>query len=170
MHTEYDFSHPPGRRLGALALITNPEGHILLVEKIYRKEKGDPHPWGLPGGCAQPDEDLHDAFRRELLEETGQRVEPGDLLTVHHMPANPPHREGLNFVFDGGTLHPATPITLPQHELSAHAFVSLDDLHHYLAPHQLLRVRTAVRNALNDHRTAYLTAAHPTNDPQPKPA
>ncbi|MBA0049625.1 NUDIX hydrolase [Streptomyces sp. AJS327] len=157
MHTEYDFTHPPGRRLGALALITDPEGSVLLLEKVYRKERGDPFPWGLPGGCAQPDEDLHDAFRREVFEEIGRRVEPGDLLTVHHMPADPPHREGVNFVFDGGQLPSDVPLTLPAHELGDHRFVPLEELPGYLAPYQLIRVRTTIRNALDGHRTAYLS-------------
>ncbi|MBA0053029.1 hypothetical protein E0L36_19765 [Streptomyces sp. AJS327] len=61
---------------------------------------------------------------------------------------------------NGGVLHPAHRITLPQHELSDHQFVPLDELPYYLAPHQLNRVRTAVRNALNGHRAAYI-AGHP---------
>ncbi|MBA0053715.1 NUDIX hydrolase [Streptomyces sp. AJS327] len=160
MHSDDDFTNPPGRRVGALALITNPDGDILLVEKRYRKDQGDLLPWGLPGGCAQADEDLHDAFRREVLEETGRRVEPGDLLTVHHMPANPPSREGINFVFDGGFLHPATPLHLPGDELSDYRYVPYEDLGDFLPPYQLLRVRTAVRASLDGHRTAYITG-HP---------
>ena len=38
--------------------------------------------WGIPGGVVEVGETLHDAIRREVLEETSVRVEPVKLLTV----------------------------------------------------------------------------------------
>lgn len=49
---------------------------ILLV----RKSCDDPHnpgKWELPGGRLKDEEELDDQVRREVLEETGFRVEPG---------------------------------------------------------------------------------------------
>jgi 8-oxo-dGTP diphosphatase len=48
-------------------------GPILLVERAGEPLKGY---WSLPGGLVETGELLEDAVRREILEETGLRVEP----------------------------------------------------------------------------------------------
>ena len=48
-------------------------GPILLVERGGEPLKGY---WSLPGGLVETGERLADAVRREVLEETGLRVEP----------------------------------------------------------------------------------------------
>lgn len=48
-------------------------GPILLVERAGEPLKGY---WSLPGGLVETGESLDDAVRREVLEETGLRVEP----------------------------------------------------------------------------------------------
>jgi len=48
-------------------------GPILLVERAGNPLKGY---WSLPGGLVETGELLEDAVRREILEETGLRVEP----------------------------------------------------------------------------------------------
>ncbi|WP_405447783.1 NUDIX hydrolase [Streptomyces achromogenes] len=48
MHKDTDFKNPPGRRIGALAIIRDREGSVLLVKKAYKEGKS----WGLPGGAA----------------------------------------------------------------------------------------------------------------------
>lgn len=48
-------------------------GPILLVERAGKPLKGY---WSLPGGLVETGERLEDAVRREILEETGLRVEP----------------------------------------------------------------------------------------------
>lgn len=52
---------------------TNELGPILLVERGGEPLKGY---WSLPGGLVETGERLEDAVRREILEETGLRVEP----------------------------------------------------------------------------------------------
>lgn len=42
--------------------------------------RNDRDEWELPGGRAEPGESDHDAIRREVLEETGQTVEVGELV------------------------------------------------------------------------------------------
>jgi 8-oxo-dGTP pyrophosphatase MutT (NUDIX family) len=54
--------------LGAKALIMRPDGRVLLLKK-NRKEIKDL--WDLPGGRIQRNEQIVDALRREVLEETG---------------------------------------------------------------------------------------------------
>ncbi|REK84577.1 NUDIX hydrolase [Streptomyces inhibens] len=153
MHTNAEFIDPPGRRIGALALIRNAAGAVLLVEKRYRKEAGSERPWGLVGGCARRDEDLLDAFRREVHEETGQDVEPGDVLTIHRMPANGESEEGYNFVCDGGVMDENAELQLPVRELSAYRFVPVSEVADYAEPYTVARIRAALE-ALEGGRDA----------------
>ncbi|WP_418358735.1 MULTISPECIES: NUDIX hydrolase [Shewanella] len=53
-------------RLSAHAVITNEQGHVLLLKATY----ADKH-WGLPGGGFDPGETIHQALKRECLEELG---------------------------------------------------------------------------------------------------
>jgi 8-oxo-dGTP diphosphatase len=48
-------------------------GPILLVERAGKPLKGY---WSLPGGLVETGELLEDALRREILEETGLRIQP----------------------------------------------------------------------------------------------
>lgn len=55
-------------------------GQLLLIE--YDDARLGRH-WGLPGGGVEPGERIHDAVRREVLEETGAQVVVGRLLLVN---------------------------------------------------------------------------------------
>lgn len=66
-------------RLAVDAVIEH-EGQILLLE--YADETNG-HYWGLPGGGVEPDESIHMAVWREVLEETGAPVVVGRLLLVN---------------------------------------------------------------------------------------
>ncbi|MBI0319673.1 NUDIX hydrolase [Streptomyces javensis] len=54
-------------------------GDVLLIERGWPPHKGS---LALPGGHLDPGEYSHDAAARELLEETGVEVSPGDLTFV----------------------------------------------------------------------------------------
>jgi 8-oxo-dGTP diphosphatase len=56
-------------KFGVHAVITNSEGHVLLLKRTYGN-KG----WGLPGGGVDPGETIHQAILRECREEIGIKV------------------------------------------------------------------------------------------------
>jgi 8-oxo-dGTP diphosphatase len=66
----------PSFMVGAMALITDEQGRILVVEHTYRRQL----PWGLPGGWLKHAESPESGLRREVLEETGLEVQVESLL------------------------------------------------------------------------------------------
>ena len=64
--------------VGALAVIKDKEGRVLLVRRTYNADC----PWALPGGWVQQNESPAEAVAREVEEETGVRVRVGAVLAV----------------------------------------------------------------------------------------
>lgn len=73
-------SGPTVVRVAAKAVIVR-DGRLLTV-KVRDRLDTERFYYSLPGGGQQPGENLHDAMRRECLEEVGARVEVGPLLYV----------------------------------------------------------------------------------------
>ncbi|RZI96194.1 MAG: NUDIX domain-containing protein [Microbacterium sp.] len=65
-------------RVAAYAIVTDDDGRVLLAHWA----EGHRSAWTLPGGGLEPGEDPEDAARREVLEETGYRVELDGILGV----------------------------------------------------------------------------------------
>jgi 8-oxo-dGTP diphosphatase len=83
----------------AAAVITDPDGRVLLVDPNYRDH------WLLPGGAADDNEPPEAACARELKEELGLDLTVGPLLVVGWTAAYGDRlRPTVSFVFDGGTL------------------------------------------------------------------
>jgi 8-oxo-dGTP pyrophosphatase MutT (NUDIX family) len=141
VHNHSDFTHPPVRRIGALALFRNESGGVLVVEKRYRT---GPQRWGLVGGSARAGAPAAVACQREIQEETGLKVVPERLLVVHYMPADRTVREGFNLIFDGGMLPDDVEITLPSDELASFCWVAPHDLHGVVAPYTSWRITCAL--------------------------
>lgn len=68
----------PKYTVGVVGLVRDEDGRILLLRHTYRRRK----PWGIPGGGLQPGETLEACLYREILEETGMRVEVERLLSA----------------------------------------------------------------------------------------
>ena len=62
------------------AMIFNEKGQLLLCEHTYRRL----HPWGLPGGDLKFGEDPVEGIKREIMEETGLKVNDARLLLVEN--------------------------------------------------------------------------------------
>lgn len=149
MHADTDWTNPPGRRIGCLAIIRDPRGLVLLENTIYRDY------WQLLGGGAMADEIPADACAREVYEETGLNSKSGfkvgSLLVVDYVPRSKTHAEGLNFVFDGGIIPEDTPFTLPKPkgqddvpEVLDTAWVGLPELSQHTNAYQVRRILAAI--------------------------
>lgn len=67
------------RRRAVRVLLTDEAGRVLLLQDSDLGLDPVAHWWGTPGGGVDPGESDVDAAVRELWEETGLRVGPGDL-------------------------------------------------------------------------------------------
>jgi ADP-ribose pyrophosphatase YjhB (NUDIX family) len=66
------------------AIITDDTGRLLLIKRGHEPEEGR---WSLPGGRVRPGESDPQALVREVREETGLQVEPGQLIGEVERPA-----------------------------------------------------------------------------------
>ncbi|WP_353947903.1 NUDIX hydrolase [Sporolactobacillus sp. Y61] len=62
--------HRPLILVGAVAVISNSKGHILLQKRRYPENT-----WGLPGGLMEPGESSEETAMREVREETGLTID-----------------------------------------------------------------------------------------------
>ena len=70
--------YPEQPIIGVGAVIVS-GGRVLLVRRDTEPLRGE---WSVPGGMLELGETLRDGVRREVLEETGVEVEPGEVLDV----------------------------------------------------------------------------------------
>ena len=70
--------YPEKPIIGVGAVIVD-GSRVLLVRRAAEPLKGE---WSVPGGMLELGEKLRDGVRREVLEETGLHVDPGEVLDV----------------------------------------------------------------------------------------
>lgn len=67
--------------IGAKALIVH-EGKVLLVREAAYDEGVSTGMWDVPGGRINPEEPILEGLQREVTEESGLKIEPGEVLGV----------------------------------------------------------------------------------------
>jgi ADP-ribose pyrophosphatase YjhB (NUDIX family) len=65
--------------VGVGAVVLDRDERVLLVRRGHEPLKGE---WSLPGGAVELGEELEAALKREVLEETGLRIEVGPVVEV----------------------------------------------------------------------------------------
>ncbi len=88
----------PSKRAAAGALFWDEQGHIVMVEPVYKPTLE------IPGGMVERDEPPFDACMREVSEELGAEFPIGRLLVVDWQPQHGVWGDIVLFVFDGGVL------------------------------------------------------------------
>lgn len=120
----------PAFMVGAMALIQDQHGRILILEHTYRREV----PWGLPGGWLKHAESPETGLVREVFEETGLHVRVDALLAAEFWGDTQ-----LDLLFrctvESGSYQSSD-------ETGRHRWVGLDDLPQLL-PNQLGMLRKA---------------------------
>ena len=127
-------------RAAAGVVLRDELGRVLVVHPTYKDV------WELPGGTLELDESPVAACTRELEEELGLVLPPGQLLCVDWVPPSPPWDGGLMFLFDGGVLaaEQITAIQLCADELDRMEFVEPAKLHEVLIERLARRVTAAL--------------------------
>jgi ADP-ribose pyrophosphatase YjhB (NUDIX family) len=69
----------PGRPIVGVGAVVVHESRVLLVKRGHAPLKGE---WNLPGGALELGETLVAAVAREVLEETGLRVDVGPVVEI----------------------------------------------------------------------------------------
>ncbi|CAG2167529.1 unnamed protein product [Oppiella nova] len=80
------------------AVIFNDNMDVLMIQEAHRKCRGQ---WSLPTGMVDPNEQIIDAIRREVREESGLEMEPTDLVMIENSNAFMYLVCNFRFIFSG---------------------------------------------------------------------
>lgn len=89
----------PTHTVGALLVVQNSEGRLLLVRQSYTTG------WSLPGGLLGRHESPVEAAARELVEETGLTVDPDRLKPSHPNALHQADHHWIDFVYFASAEH-----------------------------------------------------------------
>ncbi|MEH1129599.1 NUDIX hydrolase [Micromonospora sp. CPCC 206061] len=143
----------PSFYASAAALITSPDGDVLLVKPTYRDH------WAFPGGYIEAGEYPHEGCDREIREELALQMPVGPLLVLDWAPpAGPRPRAIISFTFDCGTLPDLSSIKLDSDELEDCAFLPPDEATSRLPTNVAPRVKAALE-ARHLGKTLYLSSS-----------
>ena len=136
---------------GVFAAIFDDDGRILCVRLNYGSRG-----WTTPGGRVEPSESPFDALAREVVEETGLEVEPGELLGVYGKPQD-----------DDVVLSVRAQITgrrawQPNDEIAEFGYFALDELPEPMS----VAARARITDALEGRSGVLRVVDVPTSRPQ----
>jgi ADP-ribose pyrophosphatase YjhB (NUDIX family) len=142
--TTYFATDPTELRLSVSAVVRAFAGS----REILLMQRSDNAHWGLPGGYVEPGESVEQAAAREVLEETGYRIDVGRLVGVYSDPLRQVIDYGagrrvqaVNLCFEGVAIGAGEPTT-PEETLAS-GFFSQDDLPDPLVPIHGIRIEDA---------------------------
>lgn len=139
--------------VSVVVLLTDDRDRVLLVKPNYRDH------WALPGGIIDPGETPHECAEREVVEETGLKIEARTLLVVDFAPPlGDRPKPMINFLFDGGLVADPDLIQVANDELDGFEFLSWEEAATRLPANTVARI-PAAREARRAGRTIYLPAA-----------
>ncbi|MEA2487757.1 MAG: 8-oxo-dGTP diphosphatase [Actinomycetota bacterium] len=105
----------------AVGAIVIDDDKLLMIRRGVEPGRGL---WTIPGGRVEHGELLAQALRREVLEETGLEVEPGDLVGILEVPGAP-HYVILDFY---ATLTGGRELSAQQEEVAEARWVPLPEV------------------------------------------
>jgi 8-oxo-dGTP diphosphatase len=125
--------------VAAGALFRDAGGRIMMVRTHYKGA------WEIPGGLVEEGETPSEACAREVREELGLEISPGQALVIDWAP-HPAEGDKLLFVFDGGMLTDAqhAAIQFTDGEIIEWAYVEPAQLDEYTVDRLARRLRAAV--------------------------
>jgi 8-oxo-dGTP diphosphatase len=141
-------------RQGAGALITSPDGRVVMYDVAYRDYLE------LPGGAVQDDESPPVACARECREELGADIEVGRLLLIDHHTDGGERGNSVMFVYDGGVVEESALRAVPSDEGRSVVFVDPLDL----SSVTISRLANRIRHALTARETGGLVEAITNED------
>ena len=107
---KYEELEKPQLRLGARGIVIREDGKIAIFNKANKNE------YKLPGGGMEKDEDPEEAFKRELLEETGCIIEITENLGVAEEYKSQINFKQISNVFVGRVIEDTKKLNVTQKE------------------------------------------------------
>lgn len=136
-------------RQGSGALITSPDGRVVMYDVAYRDYLE------LPGGAVEDDEPPPVACARECREELGVDIEVGRLLVIDHQTDGGERGNSVMFVYDGGVVEESALRAVPSDEGRGVVFIDPLDL----SSVTISRLANRIRHALAARETGGLVEA-----------
>jgi mutator protein MutT len=113
------------------------EGRVLLIRRGKDPLRGR---WVVPGGTVEHGETLHDALVREVREETGVTVRPGEVVLVFDRILGAPGQVHYHYVIIDYLCEYVSGSPQAGTDAEAVALVSPEELGNYDIPEQALQV------------------------------
>ncbi len=132
----------PRKRAISQLLVRGPADSVLLCQLTYKTD------WDLPGGVVEVGESPRLAAAREIHEELGVPLPPGDLLLIDWLPAWRGWDDAVCLVFDGGLQSGdlTDRIVRQAREIQDARFCSLAEARERCADFTLRRIERALGN------------------------